>query len=230
MASAHKQTCRLPLVTCHRLSGVNRQIRDEFASMAPLMVHLDKMPAALRIFFPLSCLSGQCSHEKHLARTKKVHIILPTRILGPRDLTDILRVKYWARDLEVVFSIVVPRFCRDFQEGFYVCRLFNKVFGSPPADLLAAFGSGLLTSIVLTPPPYSRRDESWTWRLFVRKSPFWLGRKNRDLVFACLTHLEEESRTFLINAKACASVQEKKGAVWGEWFACEDFEKLVRRY
>ena len=230
MASAHKQTCRLPLVTCHRLSGVNRQIRDEFASMAPLMVHLDKVPAALRIFFPPSCLSGQCSHDKHLTRTTKVHIILPTRILGPRDLTDILRAKYWARDLNVVFSIVVPRFCRDFQEGFYVCRLFNKVFGSPPADLLAAFGSGLLTSIVLTPPPYSRRDESWTWRLFLRRSPFWLGRKDRDLVFACLTHLEEESKTFLINAKACASVQDKKGAVWGEWFACEYFEKLVRRY
>jgi hypothetical protein len=230
MASAHRHPVERSLITCRRLYGVNRQIRDEFASMVPLIVHLDKIPATLLIFFPPHCLSGHCSHSKHATCTTKVRIILPNRILGPRDLTDILRTKFNTRDLSIKFSIEVPRFCRDFQEGFYVCRLFHKVFGSPSAVLLAVFGSGALKSITLIPPPYTRRDDPWTLRLGLRRSPSWLSKKDRDLVIGCLTHLQQESTTFLVNARVCASVQDKKGAVWGEWVECEETNRLVRNY
>jgi hypothetical protein len=231
MAVAHKHPVERSLITCRRLYGVNRQIRDEFASMVPLIVHLDKVPATLPIFFPPHCLSGHCSHGKHAARTTHVRIILPNRILGPRDLTDILRTKFNTRDLSIKFGLEVPRFCRDFREGFYVCRLLNKVFGSPSAVLMAAFGSGALKSITLTPPQHTGWDEPWTWRLGLRRSPTtWLSRKGRDLVLGCLTHLQQESKTFLVNTRVCASVLDKKGAAWGEWVECEDTERLVRKY
>jgi hypothetical protein len=231
VALARKDPVERPLIACRRLYGVNRQIRDEFTSMVPLIVHLDKVPATLPIFFPPHCLSGHCSHDKQAARTTHVRIILPNRILGARDLTEILRTKFNTRDLSIKFGLEVPRDCRDFREGFYVSRLLNKVFGSPSAVLMAAFGSGVLKSITLTPPKLIGWDKPWTWRLGLRRSPTaWLSRKDRDLVLGCLMHLQQESTTFLVNARVCAFVQDKKGAVWGEWAVCEDFETLVRKY
>jgi hypothetical protein len=229
MASAREQTSERSLIICRRLYSVNRQIRDEFTSMVPLTVHLDKVPATFSIFFPPSCLSGHCSHSKCARRTTEVHVVLPIQILGSRDLTGILRTKYYSRNLSIDFSVEVPRFYHDIQKDFSVCRLFNKVFVDPFAALMAPFTSGALMSIWLIPPPYSRRDEPFTWALGMRKSPTWLGKADRELIIGCLTYLQQESAAFLVNARACASVQDKKGVLWGEWIGCEETQRLVRK-
>ena len=147
------------------------------------------------------------------------------------DLTDILRTKHYVRDLSIKFSVVVPYFCKDIQQGFSICRLLNKVFDNPSAALLDPLRSGALRSIELSPRPHPPPPHCRTERFIIlgmRRSPIWLSKKDEDLVVGCLTYLQQEAAAFLVNASILASVHDKRGAFSRKWVGCEETRRLVR--